>query len=144
MWIARRGSLIGLLFWPGALFYVLYTYAFYLIGVPFNALFLSYVALVALSAYTMIGIGEICFTLLAFFVRDAARRQRTASLSAKVSGSTSDVLIHRVFLPDKLVSVFIIGVTNGCYCVRQRTLVPPIIAHAVMNLWSLASSSFPN
>jgi hypothetical protein len=26
MWFARRGSLIGLLFWPGALFYVLYWY----------------------------------------------------------------------------------------------------------------------
>lgn len=56
MWLARRGSLIGLLLWPGTLFYVLYGYAFYLIGVPFNALFLLYVALVTVSTYTMIGL----------------------------------------------------------------------------------------
>jgi hypothetical protein len=30
MWLARRGRLIGLLFWPGALFYVLYNYIAYL------------------------------------------------------------------------------------------------------------------
>jgi len=56
MWLARRGHLIGLLLWPGALFYVLYTYALYLVGAPFSALFLAYVGLVTLSAYTTIGI----------------------------------------------------------------------------------------
>ena len=56
MWFARRGSLIGLLFWPGALFYVLYVYTFYILGVPFNILFLPYIALVTLSAYTIIGL----------------------------------------------------------------------------------------
>ena len=56
MWLARRGSLVGLLLWPGALFYVLYTYTLYLVGAPFNTLFLAYVALVTLSAYTTIGV----------------------------------------------------------------------------------------
>jgi hypothetical protein len=56
LWLARRGALIGLLLWPGALFSVLYTYALYAIGAPFSALFLPYVALVAVSAYTMIGL----------------------------------------------------------------------------------------
>src|SRR5687768_8546714 len=56
MWLARRGSLIGLLLWPGALFYVLYDYAYYVLGAPFSASFLPYIALVTLSAYTMIGI----------------------------------------------------------------------------------------
>ncbi len=32
MWFVRRGSLIGLLLWPCALFYALYDYALYLIG----------------------------------------------------------------------------------------------------------------
>ena len=54
MWLARRGSLIGLLLWPGALFYVLYAYALYLVGAPFDALFFGYVALVTLSAWTLI------------------------------------------------------------------------------------------
>ena len=56
MWLARRGVLIGLLLWPGALFYVLYDYGFYVLGAPFNAFFLVYIALMTLSAYTMIGI----------------------------------------------------------------------------------------
>lgn len=47
-------------------------------------------------------------------------------------------LIHGVFLPDKLVSVFLIGVTNGWYYVGQRTFVPLIIAPAVVNLWSFS------
>jgi hypothetical protein len=32
--------------------YALYTYALYLVGAPFSTLFLPYVALVAVSAYT--------------------------------------------------------------------------------------------
>jgi hypothetical protein len=53
MWLARLGSLVGLLCWPGALFYLVYIYTFYLFAVPFNALFLPYALLVTLSAYTL-------------------------------------------------------------------------------------------
>jgi hypothetical protein len=42
--------------WPGVLLYVLYSYVSNLIGVPFGVLFLPYLLLVALSAYTSIGI----------------------------------------------------------------------------------------
>jgi len=56
MWFARRGSLIGLLIWPGALFYILYVYTFYILGVPFSMLFLPYIVLVTLCAYTIIGL----------------------------------------------------------------------------------------
>jgi len=56
LWLARRGSLFGLLLWPGALFYALYAYVPYLIGAPFSGLFFVYVALVTLSAFTVIGI----------------------------------------------------------------------------------------
>jgi hypothetical protein len=55
MWLAWRGKLLGLLCWPGVLLYMLYIYVAYAIGVPFNVLFLAYVLLVALSAYTTIG-----------------------------------------------------------------------------------------
>jgi len=54
MWLARRGSLSGLLSLPGALFYVLYMYVPYLIAVPFNLLSGLYLSLIALSAYTLI------------------------------------------------------------------------------------------
>lgn len=56
MWLARRGVLVGLLLWPGALFYVLYDYGYYVLGAPFNVFFLPYIALMTLSAYAMIGV----------------------------------------------------------------------------------------
>jgi hypothetical protein len=56
MWLVRRGKLLGLLCWPGALFYVLYRYTATLIGVPFGVLFLPYLLLVTLSVYTLIGL----------------------------------------------------------------------------------------
>jgi hypothetical protein len=55
MWLARRGSLFGLLLWPGALFYALYAYVPYLVGAPFSGLFFVHAGLVTLSAFTVIG-----------------------------------------------------------------------------------------
>lgn len=56
MWLARRGRLIGLLFWPGALFYGLYNYLVYLLGLPLNGLYVLSLVIVSLSAYTMAGL----------------------------------------------------------------------------------------
>ncbi len=56
MWLARRDSLIGLLIWPGALFYVLYIFAFYIIDLPITVLFLPYALVIVLSAYTLIAL----------------------------------------------------------------------------------------
>jgi len=47
---------MGLLLWPGVLFYTLYWYVLYLVGAPFSALFLLYVPLVTLSAYATIAV----------------------------------------------------------------------------------------
>lgn len=55
MWLARRGSLFGLLLWPGVLFYALYGYVPYLVGAPFSGLFFVHAGLVTLSAFTVIG-----------------------------------------------------------------------------------------
>ncbi len=56
MWLTRRGRLIGLLLWPGALFYVFYTYIIYTYSMPLNAGLLMHLALVLLSTYSMIGL----------------------------------------------------------------------------------------
>jgi hypothetical protein len=56
MWLSRRGKLVGLLLWPGALFYVFYTYIVYVFSMPLNVAFLLHLTLVTLSAYTMIGL----------------------------------------------------------------------------------------
>ena len=79
MRLARRGKLIGLLCWPGALFYVLYVYVIYAIGVPFNALFPAYLALVPLSAYTIIGI-------VASIDGEAVHQRLTGIVPARVAG----------------------------------------------------------
>jgi hypothetical protein len=79
MWLARRGKLIGLLCWPGALFYVLYIYVPYVIGVPFNVLFLPYLVLVTLSAYTLIG-------LVASIDGEVVRQRLTGFVPARTSG----------------------------------------------------------
>ena len=56
MWLVWRGKLIGLLLWPGAFFYVFYTYLVYVFSMPFNVAFLLHLTLVTLSADTMIGL----------------------------------------------------------------------------------------
>jgi hypothetical protein len=50
MW---RGKLIGLLFMPGALFFVLYNYLVYVFAVPLSVAFLLQLTVVLLSVYTM-------------------------------------------------------------------------------------------
>lgn len=54
MWLAWRGHFIGLLFWPGAIFYGLYNYLAYLFGMPFTGLFVLYLVIVVTSLYTLI------------------------------------------------------------------------------------------
>jgi hypothetical protein len=56
MGLALREKLIGLLFWPGAIFYGLYNYLVYLFGVPFNAIYPFFLLIVTLSIYTLIGL----------------------------------------------------------------------------------------
>jgi len=56
VWLARRGQLIGLLLWPGALFYVLYNYAVYVLAMPFNAASVAHLILLTLSLYTTVGL----------------------------------------------------------------------------------------
>src|SRR4030042_6044198 len=73
MWLARGGKLTGLLFWPGALFFALYSYALYLLSLPFSGLFPVHLLLVTLSASTLIG-------LLAAIDGEAVRRRLSGSV----------------------------------------------------------------
>ncbi len=79
IWLARRGKLLGLLCWPGALFYVLYRYVATLTGVPFGVMFLPYLLLVTLSAYTLIG-------LVASIDSEAVRQRLDGLVPVKVAG----------------------------------------------------------
>jgi hypothetical protein len=79
MWLARRGKLIGLLCWPGALYYVLYVYVAYVIGAPFGALFLPHLLLATLSAYTLIG-------LMASIDGEVVRQKLVGTVPARTTG----------------------------------------------------------
>ncbi len=79
LWLAWRGKLIGLLCWPGAIFYLLYVYFPYLICVPFAILFLPYLLIFSLSIYTLIGI-------ISSIKGNAVSKQLSAVVPAKISG----------------------------------------------------------
>lgn len=79
MWLARRGELLGLLFWPGALFFVLYNYIVYLFAMPLTAVFLIHLTLVTLSVYTAIG-------LVASIDGKAVQRRLTGAVPERVAG----------------------------------------------------------
>ncbi|HEX2993315.1 MAG TPA: hypothetical protein VHP14_00735 [Anaerolineales bacterium] len=56
MWLTWRGKLIGLLCWPGALFFVLYNYIAYAFAMPLGWAFLAHLVLVMLSVYALISL----------------------------------------------------------------------------------------
>jgi hypothetical protein len=80
MWAARRGRLLGLLLWPGALFYTLYAYLPYAISASATWLLFVDVALVTLSAFTLIG-------LLATIDASVVRQRLARAPAAWVGGA---------------------------------------------------------
>lgn len=52
--MTRRGSLAGLLLWPGALLYIIYNYTAYLVGMPLRWITFLYLALVLLCAVQVV------------------------------------------------------------------------------------------
>lgn len=54
MWLSRRGSLVGLLLWPGALLYAVYNYTAYVFGVQPAPIAWVYLAVVAMAAYAIV------------------------------------------------------------------------------------------
>ncbi len=55
MWLTRRGHLVGLLCWPGALLYVLYIDTSYM-ALPLRVLLIPHILLIALSSYSVIAV----------------------------------------------------------------------------------------
>lgn len=60
------------------------------------------------------------------------------SWSALLISAASFALIHGVFFPDKLLVTFVIGIVFGIYYIRQRALLPVMIAHWIMDVWSFS------
>jgi hypothetical protein len=79
MLTARRGRLLGLLFWPGALFFVLYSYLIYLFAMPLTAAYLLFL-LPALS-------GGAGFLLLVLRMDGTALKRRIGySVPVRIPG----------------------------------------------------------
>jgi len=79
MWLGRRGKLVGLLCWPGALLYILYNYLAYLFGMPLSWLTSVYLVLVLLSTYSF-------FDILRSIDHTSMQRRISGVVPVKTSG----------------------------------------------------------
>ena len=58
--------------------------------------------------------------------------------SAITISAVSFALFHGIFLPDKLLVTFIIGIFTGIYYHRERNLLPLMITHWFVDVWSFS------
>jgi hypothetical protein len=79
MWLARRGRLLGLLLWPGALVFAVYNYLAYVLAMPFNAAYLLHLLLLALSTYTLVA-------LAASIEGEPVRQQLQGAVAERLAG----------------------------------------------------------
>ena len=60
------------------------------------------------------------------------------SWTSLLISAISFALIHGVFFPDKLLVTFLIGIVTGIYYVRERTLLPIMSIHWLVDVWSFS------
>lgn len=85
IWAARRGRLLGLLFWPGALFFVIYNYLAYIFALPASWVYLLHLLIAVLSVYALAG-------LLASMDSEALKLRLEGQVSEKFSGGVLVVM----------------------------------------------------
>jgi len=56
--------------------------------------------------------------------------------------SLSFAAIHEVFLPDKLLVTFLLGIISTVYYLKERNLVPLMLTHWFVDLWSFGLFMF--
>ena len=137
LWAARRGSVRGLLLWTGALFYVAYSYAYYL--TVFNALFLAYVCVVSMSlfglVYLLVSIDAV--GVRARFASRAPTRLAggflvlmmglfglmwTGGVVGTLVGGGEPTAVQRIVWPLDLAVAFPAGFWGGVWLLRRRPL----------------------
>lgn len=125
MLVARRGNLVGLLLWPGALLYVLYNYSTYVFGVGGSWTMLLFFFLVLLSCYTII-------RLLRDFDGEAIRRRLEGAVAERVSGGAL-LIFGILFLLLALVTIWNAMMSNS---VVQVIEIAPSLADIIVSiLW---------
>jgi hypothetical protein len=112
--LARRRRLVGLLFWPGALLFVVYHATAYVYAMPLHWPFLVHVALLTLSTYTAIG-------LVAAIDANAVAKQLRGRVPERLAGGVliglgaltvvrnlavvSTAILDRAAMPDPVLGV---------------------------------------
>lgn len=109
MWFARRGRLLGLLFWPGALFVVFYNAIAYTFGLPLSVGFLLALLQATLSAYTTAG-------LVASIDGDTVRQRLGNAVPARVTGGA---------LVGSGVLFFLLAINTMVNGITGKTPIPP-------------------
>jgi len=79
LWAAARNRLLGLLFWPGALFFIIYNYIVYVFAMPLNWAFLLHLVLLTISIYALI-------LLLAAIHPDVVQQKLAGRVREKLCG----------------------------------------------------------
>ena len=103
MWLARRGKLVGLLFWPGALLYILYNYIAYIFGMPFSLLSFVYLVLVLLSTYCILD-------LLKSIDKKSVQEQLSEGVPVRTSGWV--LVVFGVLFTFRAIGMIAEGSTN--------------------------------
>ncbi|MBN2146895.1 MAG: CPBP family intramembrane metalloprotease, partial [Anaerolineales bacterium] len=56
--------------------------------------------------------------------------------------SLSFAAIHGVFLPDKLLVTFLLGIISTVYYLKERNLAPLMLTHWFVDMWSFGLFMF--
>jgi membrane protease YdiL (CAAX protease family) len=107
--------------WPNLSNLLTWQRAFLLLAVPISAAFCE----------ELIWRGHLVSAL-----EDAGRTRRSAIALSAVSFAC----IHGVFFLDKLALTFVIGIVAALYVVKERNLLPLMLAHFVADLWTFGLS----
>lgn len=140
LWLARRGSLVGLFLWAGMLFYAAYTYFFMVVGAV-TPLLPAYVAIVALGTYGLLAL------LFRLDVEAVAHRFSGRTPRRWVAGYFLAVVGLFMVLWGGLVSTSLAEGT-GLDPVQHQvvaidlTILLPVLLYAGVQLWRGAASGY--
>jgi hypothetical protein len=138
IWYARRGSLFGLLLWPGALLYVVYNYLAYTFGNPLGWLTFISVVLVVISVLAIINlIGCIEVEVIKERLVDTAPRRFAGGVTIvfgvffifRIAGIIASAVTEQLPLPFSEMGVAVADVTlsflfifGGVLLLRRKAL----------------------
>jgi hypothetical protein len=104
MWIAWRGRLVGLLLWPGSLFFVFYNYTAYVFAMPLNWVFPFHLVLAILSVYALIG-------LVGTINADAVCKRLSGAVNEKLAGGI--LMVLGLLFSLRVMGVLITAIVSG-------------------------------